>query len=611
MAKNTNHKKKIVLICILVVSLLGSIYLLTRKNTNSDDTLKIYDNVYVLTEETEEDHIPVLVTDNTLVYSEKPSYVQGDVVVAGIIDSAPTGFIRKVVNISYDEDYYYVETEPACLTDVFEEAHITKRFILSENGVEEQTIVQSEVEKYGKNTLCAYATLDSWSNVISQRGLLVALMDNETEYQFAREFEYDLVKDVSVHGGVGFNISLEVNIDIKHGNVEFDVIAHQESGGEIFVGCAMDQNIDFEKELLSQKLPNVQFFIGFIPIVITNEIQVNLEGELSVEGEIGYNFEIKTDNTLGFQYSSKTGEINEVRENQYMADGMEWETEATVVSDNSIGVMMHLITKLYDSTGADISIGIEGNIKGEVGIDENEEKNTYEYVGNVDLAIQPLIQGRIVVSIPIVDKKLAEKPIFEVILPAFWEMHWDSGDNWKEELEELENQQIRETEWYQLYSQIIQMAMLHLKDGGYGYAATYYAEGAERMGDGVGGVAGDWNGPFSDIFFYLKDISVPQDDIPELFIGIEVDGEIIINVVYTYGDDMAYCLGDSSRWPSWPLDGTYDESFVYLCTNNALYQTHYWGGEFYRVFPSGEEVAGTEEMIIDSNTLEWNALTEW
>ena len=55
----------------------------------------------------------------------------------------------------------------------------------------------------------------------------------------------------------------------------------------------------------------------------------------------------------------------------------------------------------------------------------------------MDLAIEPSIQGSIVVTVPIVDEKLADKPMFVVELPALWEKHWESGYNWKEMLNSL------------------------------------------------------------------------------------------------------------------------------------------------------------------------------
>lgn len=58
--------------------------------------------------------------------------------------SGDAGFIRRVTNVSKKNDVYVYETEPALLTDVFEEAHIIRRFQLTEEGVEEDDFSENK-----------------------------------------------------------------------------------------------------------------------------------------------------------------------------------------------------------------------------------------------------------------------------------------------------------------------------------------------------------------------------------------------------------------------------------------------------------------------------------
>ena len=83
-----------------------------------------------------------------------------------------------------------------------------------------------------------------------------------------------------------------------------------------------------------------------------------------------------------------------------------------------------MVTKLYGSTGTDLSVGIAGDVEGELalGIDEKSEPTMY---GKLSLSVAPKASGKIVVTVPVVDENLVEAEIFKVSLPAFWEKEWE------------------------------------------------------------------------------------------------------------------------------------------------------------------------------------------
>lgn len=376
-----------------------------------------------------------------MIFKEAPSYEKGDVLVAGIIDLAPTGFIRKVVDVTKEQDLYIVNTENGVLTDVFEEVHVTRTFELTENGLNEdnvnatgnaeETLINTVALMQDSNSKYRYTTLATTENKQSKND------DLDTEYQFTLPFEFEVTDKISAEGEVGFSIWLEIEIDIHKGNVVFGIVAHNNSGGTLFVGCSAEGKKEFEKEIFSKNLPNFQFTIGTVPIVVTNELQAMIEGETSIEGTIGTSIELKSENSSGFLYTSKSNKIEEINEKKYLSDGLTWQTETKATGECSAGVSLHLLSKLYGSTGADISIAIMGEIDGEVSVGLTDTSNGVEYVGSVDMSIVPKVQGSVVVSIPIVDKQLADKSIFEVDLPAFWEEHWESSSDWEKELQQL------------------------------------------------------------------------------------------------------------------------------------------------------------------------------
>ena len=109
----------------------------TAENSTDDPDIIVKDNVKVITNEMKSEDQPTEVSDNSLTFEKDPGYQTGDVLVAGEISAAPSGFIRKVVQKEKTNQGYRVETEPATLLDVFEKAHIIKQFRLTEDGASE------------------------------------------------------------------------------------------------------------------------------------------------------------------------------------------------------------------------------------------------------------------------------------------------------------------------------------------------------------------------------------------------------------------------------------------------------------------------------------------
>ena len=435
MKKNKLYKVVMLtsILLMIVVIVIISFKTIHRGQKNTDGAI-IYDNVTVITAETKKDEQPLKATDNELIFGDNLQFSKGDIIVAGIIDSAPSGFIRKVVGTTEKNHQYIVETENGVLTDVFKEAHITKTFMLEEDGAKE--VDYNSIGQAIKTDMVGSTfSVHTLSYNTNRKGIVtvkpMSVLGDGIKYQFAKEFEYDVSKGISAKGAVGFNVWLEVNIDISDGDVIFGVVEHNESDGSLHISASADDEIKFEKELFSKQLPNVQFSIGVVPIVITNEIQSSIEGKGYIHGSIGTMFGIESKNSSGFQYSSKTNEVKEIKEEKYLSDGLQWDTDAKFSNKNFAGVSLHLISKLYDSTGADISVGIEGKTEGEVSVSAEKSLDGLNYVGSVDLAIVPKLTGNILVSVPVIDRQLTERPIFETELKPLWEKHWDSGGNIK------------------------------------------------------------------------------------------------------------------------------------------------------------------------------------
>lgn len=416
----------LVLVSVSTLSVLG--YKKSHNNKDKDENNVVKDNVKIITEES--DKQPILVEDDKITFDSNPRYKKGDVIVSGITSSAPNGFIRNVTGVQKTKGKYIIQTEPAVLTDVFEKAHIYKRIELAES--------QNESESYHIKNMNAVTNELQSSNILCK----TEDEDNGTDYMFGRSFE-EKEDPVSLSGEAGTSAWVEVSIDIVHGDIKCGIAIRTKEGAKASLECSASYSKELEKQLLTKKLPDYQFIVAGIPIVVTNELEIYTEAEINLEGNIGVSYELTAETTQGFNYNSKTGKVEEINQVTCESDGLQWNT-ISISGDTSMGSSVHLITKLYDASGMDMSLKIAGKAEGEAKVTTNKELDGY--AGSLDLSIVPEIKGEIVVDTPVFDKNLLKQPLFEAALKPLWEKHWESSVNWQDDLQWKENDKNEESQ---------------------------------------------------------------------------------------------------------------------------------------------------------------------
>lgn len=416
----------LVLVSFSTLSVLG--YKKSHNNKDKDENNVVKDNVKIITKES--DKQPILVEDDKITFDSNPRYKKGDVIVSGITSSAPNGFIRNVTGVQKTKGKYIIQTEPAVLTDVFEKAHIYKRIELAES--------QNESESYHIKNMNAVTNELQSSNILCK----IEDEDNGTDYMFGKSFE-EKEDPVSLSGEAGTSAWVEVSIDIVHGDIKCGIAIRTKEGAKASLECSASYSKELEKQLLTKKLPDYQFIVAGIPIVVTNELEIYTEAEINLEGNIGVSYELTAETTQGFNYNSKTGKVEEINQVTCESDGLQWNT-ISISGDTSMGSSVHLITKLYDASGMDMSLKIAGKAEGEAKVTTNKELDGY--AGSLDLSIVPEIKGEIVVDTPVFDKNLLKQPLFEAALKPLWEKHWESSVNWQDDLQWKENDKNEESQ---------------------------------------------------------------------------------------------------------------------------------------------------------------------
>ena len=87
------------------------------------------------------------------------------------------------------------------------------------------------------------------------------------------------------------------------------------------------KNLKKEKTVYETKTDRISSYnAGIVPIVITNHLEAVVGAAGSLEGGIHSSYGATADSTLGFQYDSRTGKVEEVKEGNLNSDGLEWST---------------------------------------------------------------------------------------------------------------------------------------------------------------------------------------------------------------------------------------------------------------------------------------------
>lgn len=449
-------RRILIAIGILILFIVGgliykNIYINSQEKSNETIVKK---NVKIITSETDKDERPTKVLEDKLEFKKDLKYKKGDVIVSGITSEADAGYIRKVVNTKKKNGKYIVQTEPAYLTDVFEKAHIVKQIELTENGVEEVDYKLNDMELYqdqdkstqynsilklsGKDTKSTNSTKDlNGTNDSDDSDDSNDEKADKRKRDYMFEYSFEEKDDLArISGEVGASVWIEIQIDIDKGDIVGGIAVKNKTHVKGTWGYSEStEEKSVEKEIFKKELPNYQFLVAGVPVVLTNDMIISAEAKAKLEGDIGLSYDATSEKTLGFQYNSKKNKVKEINERKENSEGLHWST-SKVSGSASASINLHLITKLYGASGMDVSAGILGKAEGEAKTTLKEGLGGY--AGCLDLSIGPEIKGTLIVDVPVFAQGLNDQYLFKIKLPPFWSDHWESSADWKNDLERTE-----------------------------------------------------------------------------------------------------------------------------------------------------------------------------
>lgn len=419
-----NKRKRIIVIVsiILAIAVIVGFVFIIIANRNSDD-VKVYDNVYIITKEESQNNIPISVTDNKLIFSEDQHYSKDDIIVSGVTDTAPNGFMRKVVKTDIIDNQYIVETTYACLTDVFEEAHVSKVFSISDEAV-------TPVDSMETNINAKIGTLTPTKSFLNTLSIgTIIPNENSGADLISLDIKKNITENIYVTGSVGYRPYLLMDFDIENHEIEYSMSIKNTTSGRLAVELGAEKGFNESIELFSKNLPIIEFMVGEVPIIITNSVGATLDGSGGIRGSLGTEITLDYENTTGFKYSSSTNQVEEIKEN--------------TISGNTI---ISPVLDLYynDVKSATISVvGYDCSTLEELNssykktdiIYETEyisvEDYTYSYLKSKDGEILPIVRAQLYIGgiclYPVIhfDTEVkSEKELKKILNGLKWQYEW-------------------------------------------------------------------------------------------------------------------------------------------------------------------------------------------
>ncbi|MBT1166929.1 carboxypeptidase regulatory-like domain-containing protein [Bifidobacterium simiarum] len=423
-------------------------------------------------------------TSNTVTFANEPSFGINKVIVSGVGNAAPQGFIRRVVAIDHTAAGWVVTTKPATLTEVFEQANIDNshpfdgntKLTESENTDPDTTVVSGDKQP---NQLVPADQLDlslgdqpsAQSRSLAARpqareigkevGFKSSLkfevpgeafkeqhasdddqeLDNLMDYSKADDGAQQAKNKAKLEGGFATAVEISEKLGTKfvlkveaHWNwftpdvqvKEFKNSLYGEQKLSYSASIFGKVSKNFEKDLftLEPKEP-ITIMAGPVPIVLTTSVEFKLKAGASGELKIEYSMSTKKSFEQGVKYEDgKWQDVNEHQNDTQKREPCKPEAQASISGSVSAeaGIEASASVKLYDIVGPQLDAGakVENTLEASANTTDGPKIE-------ITKDVVASIGAKIVVTIPVIDKDvldwtLGEKEVKATFSHEEWSM---------------------------------------------------------------------------------------------------------------------------------------------------------------------------------------------
>jgi uncharacterized protein (TIGR02145 family) len=262
----------------------------------------------------------------TMIFKDMPAEEipsAGDIIASPPTEDVPNGFLYKVQGVSTTEGITAAVVRSASLEEAIEDASF-----------------ESETEFE-----------------FDEDGNLLKMTMKSVSAQLNLKKEFVFVQNDNLEGKLGADVSYKISfifeIDIKRWKLQYTKMSIRQDGNATLSGSIKGKvEKTIKKELGRDKLPNITFWIGWVPVVVTNELIYNLKIAGKAEVSLNATYTLNTSGEYGVEY--RNGRFSKIAENSFSHS---FDYEQHVSGEIRIGAIATLETKLYGVAGLLLDAG--------------------------------------------------------------------------------------------------------------------------------------------------------------------------------------------------------------------------------------------------------------
>ncbi|WP_431136941.1 hypothetical protein [Psychroserpens mesophilus] len=318
-------------------------------NENNQNDLELTPETIVLNDENSSNIISM--DENEIIFNNQDSVINqievNDIIVSGISDNAPNGFLKRVTSIDNTNNQVKITATDAKITDAIKNGSVSFNETIDPNDV---VSVDTSGEELNRN-----------SNFVN----------SEFSFEINRTFDLDgdssTVDDrIKFEGDIDFNPSFEFDIDIINQEVDhflFKLVFSNTTSLKVEYDYSIEHlGINKTYVLKTVTLSPTTIWIGSFPLVLTRRV-VFVSG---IDGEVRAQIIAEASNTytteLGIEYNQNSGWQNINNQSNVLDGSLTAQVELSLEG----WVQPRLEMRPYGVNAAKIFLAAKGGLKGEL-----------------------------------------------------------------------------------------------------------------------------------------------------------------------------------------------------------------------------------------------------
>jgi hypothetical protein len=370
------------------------------------------------------------VNPDSLVFSKKPEYKSGDILVSTPGKNAPKGFLRKVVGVTQQGNTWVVVTEPAMLTDAIYQADISvdrpfssaRQLTVDDSSAHIDSNYTELVKNPGSmihlgnsakpsnrdvdidedpiNETISAACYAGWQRKDGETQSKATCSQNVEEVKKAiikANMEAKQSAGASVFAKYSASLSLHFELHVRFfARVEkFETYLHFNSNTNVDAKAWGAINKSFNNELAKLNSDFV-ITVGFIPITVNVETKLGIKGNFNAKVNASTNPHWSQDIKLGVSYENNSWNL--INESNNELDNTDKQACGNIIKangslDTGVGLWVKPTLYIFDSAGVGLDGSIDAILHGE--FKTNDSGDAHAAQAWMKISLKPVIAASV------------------------------------------------------------------------------------------------------------------------------------------------------------------------------------------------------------------------